>query len=1429
MINSTSLAHDIDPADRLSDLSASNLTVGQRRIWTGQKLDDDRPLYNMALAFLIRGNLEPDAFKHAFQTLVDRSDAMRTIITERDGIPRQQVSDQARDEMEYIDFTMDSDPGKTVQSWLQHRTIRMFDLKKRLFDSVLLKLAADEWVWYLNQHHLITDAWSCAIIFRKMGAFYALALNGHLVEAPQLPPHADYQTYERDFRKSNAYASATAYWDTKVSHPGRPLDLYGKVPPEGASRSERVLYDLGRDRSEQLRTLAQTSGFQSLNVHLSLFNIFAAVLFAYLYRISGNTRLVIGTPSHHRPTAIFKETIGLFIELFPLEVTIARRATFRSLANAIAPESLDLLRYAQPGTSKFIPGKTYSVVLNYIHSSFADFCDMPTHCIWIHPDHLDRGHVLRLQVHDFDSSGSIQLHFDMSCEIFDHELRQHAKKHVLHLLDALLNDPDQPIQDVDLLEQKERETILWHSSGTCKDRPTDKTVVDLLNRQAARTPHHIAVTDAHHSITYQDLAQESNRIAHDLRLAGIGRGGRVGVFMERSAELILAMTGILKAGGAFVPIDVSFPPARIDYVLKDCNPAVILTQANLQNLIPASNANIVCLDRPWKNDRQTPPELTAQLPTSKDLAYVIYTSGSTGKPKGVMIAHGSLANYLWWAKSHYMHDGPHDFALFTTIAADLTITSIFLPLICGSKITVYKESKDGIDLSAIDVFNDDAVDIIKLTPSHLALLVDRKIPPKRLKKLIVGGEDFKCALAHRVSGLIHGDIEIFNEYGPTEATVGCMIHRFDQALDHDRSLPIGKPIDNMRVYLLDKGLNPVPVGVKGDIYIAGSGLAKGYLNRPALTAKSFIPNPFETGETMYRSGDVGRWKALGLMEFLGRQDHQVKVRGFRIELGEIETALSSFSGIRESFVQVIDHRRDSADDVIHYCRQCGLSSKHPHARLNSQAICQICSKFDDQRDAAQHYFKNQRELSRILADAKKTSRGKYDCLMQYSGGKDSTYALYQLVEMGMHPLVFSFDNGFISEGAKANIRRVVDDLNLDLVWGQTPAMNDIFVDSLRRFSNVCNGCQKVIYTLSVNLAVEKGIGTIITGLSRGQFFETRVSGFLTNQPLNSDAVDRHIIDARKAYHRMDDAVSKHLDVSAFQDNALFDKIQFIDYYRYSDVAVNEIYAFLDQRAPWIRPKDTGRSTNCMINEAGIYIHKKERGFHNYELPYSWDVRLGHKGRDSALEELDDNIDVARVHRLLKQIGYDPEEKAFASTDRRIVAYYVADQDYSPERLRSLLSRTLPVYMLPAHFMRIDALPLNATGKIDRDALPHPQNVREGLPSDYLAPRNEVEQTLAAIWADVIGTDKVGVLDNFFDLGGDSILSIQIVARALKIGLEFTPGKLFRHPTIAELADTIESGRLDENDAHPRASDIQMADIDPGQLAKISNLLDQSDS
>lgn len=1390
---SIELGQDLREANEL--VFQSNLTTAQLLLWLGQKLYPQVPLYNMAFLFTLEGEISSAHFQAAFQCLMDRSDALRTAIDEHEGIPQQRLFSAQGYTMPLLDFSHEGDPLSAAQIWTQARTQRVFELTDCLFDTALIKLAPDRYCWYLNQHHLITDIWSVKLIFERMAHFYRHSLDNSLETVQTQPIDAEFTAQEN--HQIDFPIRVVEHWQ-QVSIP-ESIALYHQMATQVSPQTHRVSYELGQTRTNALKHLAITSEAQSLTPQLSLFNLIATALFAYLYRVSGNPLLAIATPAHGRPTQALKEKIGVFIELFPLQTEIDTGETFASLLTKVSQASGLFLRYAQPGASRLALKREINVVLNFIHASLPDFDGLEVQSDWVHAGAGDPRHHLRLQVHDFDARGSLQLHFDFNCDLFDESLQKRAVEHFVGVLDTIIADREQKIDGVNLLSDPERHHLLSILSGDKnKQNPTTEhqdtrghTVVQCLENQVTLTPDNIAVVCDGESLTYQQLNERANQLAHWLQHQGVVAETPVALFLSRSLEMLIALWSVLKAGGTYVPIEPSYPTSRVDLILQDTGALIILTQAKFSPRLPPTPATIIALDSEWNPISTEPCEnLSIQIKPDQ-LAYILYTSGSTGQPKGVQLEHRGLANYVLWATQEYGFSQPLAFPLFSQLTFDLTVTSIYVPLISGGQVVIYPEEDGAIDLSIQRIFKDNSVDVIKLTPAHLALVQEMPLGT-RVKALILGGENLTITLARSVVTGSDRPIKLYNEYGPTEATVGCMTYLFNPHQDTGASVPIGRPAAQAQIYLLDDQLNLVPQGALGEIFIGGPGLARGYLNRLDLTAERFVNHPFVAGERLYRTGDLGRWQENGNLQYLGRCDRQVKIRGTRIELGEIEATLSSHPNLSVCVIDVVQpkllHQPDSKPDTIIHCIRCGLASNYPGVKFDRHGVCDICHSFETYRHRTEQYFKPLTEFQEILDRAKQRKQGQYDCMMLLSGGKDSTYALCQLVNMGYQVFAFTLDNGYISEEAKANIGRVVTALNVDHTFGTTPAMNQIFVDSLQRHCNVCNGCFKTIYTLGMTLAYEQGIRCIVTGLSRGQFFETRLTeewftDLFGQEQFEVEQIDQTILSARKTYHRTRDAVAELLDVEVFKTDDIFEAVEIVDFYRYCDVCLDEMLAFLREQAPWIRPSDTGRSTNCLINDVGISVHRQKRGYHNYALPYSWDVRLGHKTLEAAIHELNDEIDLAQVERILQEVGYTD----WQDTDSQLVAYYVSNQALSTAELRNFLAQRLPGNMVPAHFVALETIPLTANGKVDFAVLPDPWLSRPALTEMYIAPQTPLEQALVTLWQQVLKVNRIGVQDNFFDLGGDSIMAIQIAARMADTGFSVTPNQIFLSPTIAALA------------------------------------------
>lgn len=880
------------------------LTQSQMLLWTGQMLHPESPMYNMVMRFDLHGMIEVEAFRRAFQQLIKGSDVMQTAIVEKVNIPFQIVKESLDFELAFIDLSADFNQKTTFENWLNNRSQQLFDLEKQTFDSALIKFSNTHFIWYFNQHHLVTDGWSLTVLYQKIAELYQLALTNSLESATDLPAFQNYITYEKNVREQPKKEAVAEYWKEKLAGLPTPPRLYGESGKKGSSRSERILVDLGLARSEKLRDLAKTPDLRAFTLHLSLFNIFSTVLFAYLNRVSGQQNLVVGTPSHNRPTLNFKQMPGVFIEIFPMQAEVNSGDTFMDLFQRVRTEASQFLRNAQLGVSSPDLSRSFNVLLNYISGSFGDFGEIPMQSEWILPNHTDPEHHLRLQIHDFDKTGRVQLHFDMNTSVFDANLRQNAPRHFLKILDQFIENRHQAITGFDILEKAEKTHILKGLNDTQKTYfPTNQHLLTLFETQVEKTPHATAVIFENEQLTYQQFNQKANQIGCFIQKMGIGTEDVVTVCMERSMEMPLAIYGILKAGAAYLPIDPHTPKERLDFILNDANVKLIFTQSQFKNGLNNANTEAVALDADWSKIAIENSENLNKNIAPNDLAYVIYTSGSTGKPKGVAVEHRSICNRLNWINDIVQIDETDVYLQKTPYTFDVSVPEFFWPLQMGAKLVMARPEGHKNPPYLIEIIEKYDISTIHFVPSMLSVFLEEKDLTKcaTLRRVFASGEAISMALQRRFFERF--DLELHNLYGPTEAAVE--VTRWQcQPNDDGQIVPIGVPVANTQIYILDENLQPVPMGVPGELYIAGVQVARGYLNRPKLTAERFLDDPFAeiSGAKMYRSGDLARHRRDGVIEYLGRVDFQVKLRGFRIELGEIEARLESHQAVSQAVV-----------------------------------------------------------------------------------------------------------------------------------------------------------------------------------------------------------------------------------------------------------------------------------------------------------------------------------------------------------------------------------------------------------------------------------------------------------------------------------------------------------------------------------------------
>ncbi|UCH95917.1 MAG: amino acid adenylation domain-containing protein, partial [Candidatus Aminicenantes bacterium] len=691
------------------------------------------------------------------------------------------------------------------------------------------------------------------------------------------------------------YIKEEAYWLNKLSGDWRKSNFpYDREPDKTANAMNENIERSPEFRlaGEMFSMLMKLSGNSFLRLHM----ILTAGVVSLLSRYTSNKDIIVGA-------SIYKQKIQA--EFINTVLILRNRFTDTTTFK-------ELLLQVRSTITEAVENQNYPVemLLQKLGIPFYKGNDFPLFDVLVLLENIqDKSYIRRIKrnmLFLFSSTGEeVKGIVEYNASLYNKETIGQVIIHLENLLQEALKNVDTPIGYIDILTEEEKKRLLYDVNQTEAKYPEDKTIHGLFVDQVEKTPDNIAAMASSSpivQITYRDLNEKSDHLARWLKKEGVVSDTIVGIMMERSIEMITGIMGILKAGAAYLPIDPEYPQERINYILKDSGAKLLVTINNISSsAFSASSAveNLLPATGHWQ--------------PATSLAYVIYTSGSTGKPKGVAVEHRALVNYVWWAAKQYVKNEKINFPFYTSIAFDLTVTSLYTPLITGNTIFIYRGEDKRFLVE--EIFDANKVEVIKATPAHLMLISNRVGNHLKIRRIIAGGEKLDTQLARRIHENFNGNIEIYNEYGPTEAAVGCMIYKFDRQKDDEASVPIGEPADNVQIYLLDEYGKLVPQGGRGEIHIVGDGLARGYLNKPELTAEKFVPNPFNPGEKMFKTGDMARRLADGNIEFLGRKDQQVKIRGFRIEPGEIENELLSHDDIKEATVVT----REDKDGNIYLC------------------------------------------------------------------------------------------------------------------------------------------------------------------------------------------------------------------------------------------------------------------------------------------------------------------------------------------------------------------------------------------------------------------------------------------------------------------------------------------------------------------------------
>jgi amino acid adenylation domain-containing protein len=901
---------------RVPSSNASPLSLAQQRLWTYQQVKPESCAYNEVSAFRLRGVLDIEILLRCLTEIIRRHEILRTRFPVANTDPVQAVDEAGPAKVLIVDLRnwAAADREHEVQRLADVETRRPFDLAQGpLVRMTLLRLDAAENILLIAAHHIVLDGWSIAVFAKELAGLYNAFSAGEPSPLADLPvQYADFALWQRDWLRSQDLSSLTQYWTEQLEGIPPPLQLpmaAARAQTEG--RGERLYFDLEPEITATLRKMAEREG-------VTLFMILLAVFQVLLHRYSGETDILLGVPVANRRHREIEPLIGFFVNTLTIRSRLSGEPSFRSFLAQVretvlgASECQDLpfehvLEAARPARS---PGHHPLFQIAFSYRTVAQLPALSARLTMalVKLNRVTAKFDLLLAMEDGPSG--VSCHWEYDADLFDAATIRRLSGHYTTLLSSIVAEPECRISALALISEAERRELLETWNETARDYPRECCIHQLIEAQARRTPEATAVVFGTSRLSYRQLDEAAAQLADHLRRLGVGPDVLVGICLERSLEMVVAVLGVLKADGAYVPFDPGYPRQRLAQIWEDARPAVLLTRRDLAAALPAGAAQVLCLDAP-ETPALTPP-LAAPNPVAPgNLAYVIYTSGSTGRPKGVMVTHRGLVNYLTWCVSRYELSAGTGSLVTSSLAFDATITSLFSPLLVGGKVVLLPEH-DEIRALATALRSGEAFSLAKITPGQLDLLgkwlfenaqpvsCDRAIA---LRKLIVGGEQLMAEST--ANWRRHAPLtEIVNEYGPTETVVGCCIHGLSPQDATSGAVPIGQPIANVKIHLLDESLEPVPIGITGEIYIGGEGLARGYLGDPELTAAKFIPDPFDPipGARLYRTGDLARRGRDGSMTFSGRRDGQVKMNGVRIELGEIESALLAHPEIGQTVV-----------------------------------------------------------------------------------------------------------------------------------------------------------------------------------------------------------------------------------------------------------------------------------------------------------------------------------------------------------------------------------------------------------------------------------------------------------------------------------------------------------------------------------------------
>jgi len=916
------------------DVYAFPLSFAQQRLWFLQQLEPTSAAYSIPLAYRLCGLLDVTALRQSLDGVMRRHEILRTTFSVRDGEPVQIIHPALSLSLSIRDLRSLQKPQReeSLQQVLLEDIRRPFDLDRGpLFRAGLIQTRDDEHVLLLNMHHIVSDEWSTRILFDELASLYRAYSNEAVPSLAELPiQYADYSVWQRDWLHGENLNTQLSYWKNRldgVTAVNLPTDR--PRPAIQTYSGSQYTIPISNQVCDQLKNLSRREGVTFFMTLLAAFHMF-------LHRYTGQDDVPVGTPIAGRTRLETEGLIGFFVNTLVMRPDLSGDPTAREFLARVRQVALAAYDHQDLPFERLVQelnperdlsrSPLFQIMFAFQNDSENTFAlsnlevrRVPIACETVKVD---------LSVVVTERRDVLQLSFNYNTDLFDFTTIRRMADHFRTLLEGVASDPGRRISELPLLSNAEKHQLLVEWNETKREYPNDKCIHELFEEQVERTPEAVAVVFDDQQLTYRELNNRANQLAHYLRKRGVGPEVLVGVCVDRSPEMIIGLLAVLKAGGAYVPLDSEYPRARLAFMVEDARVGVLLTQQGVLERFPQRDVQVVCLDSDSGEISTESEENPNSEATKENLAYVIYTSGSTGSPKGVEVQHGSVVNFLNSMQQDLELTDKDTLLAVTTLSFDIFGLELYLPITAGARVVIVNREVAADAMELAKKITDARTTVMQATPVTWRMLLDGGWGGSKSLRILCGGEAMTRELAEL---LLARAPSVWNMYGPTETTIWSTLFQVSSGVG---VIPLGRPIANTQIYILDQYRAVVPIGVAGEIYVGGDGLARGYLNRPELTAEKFIYHSFDgaPAQRLYKTGDLARYLPDGNIEYLGRLDDQVKIRGFRVELGEIEAVISQHPAVQQAIVIV---REDAPGDrrlVAYIVENKGTSAEAPELR-----------------------------------------------------------------------------------------------------------------------------------------------------------------------------------------------------------------------------------------------------------------------------------------------------------------------------------------------------------------------------------------------------------------------------------------------------------------------------------------------------------------